>query len=404
MRTSRPDTEAETHTGPIDPVVVPVFQSTTYAQRAPGEHGGYTYSRAHNPTVTALEDALARLEKGAETPAATAGAGGACHVTAYSTGMAALTTLVLTLLEEGGHAVCSEVIYGGSVRLFEEVLSRFGVSATFVDTGDPEAIRAALRPETRLVLVETPGNPTLRLTDLDAVADIAHRHGARLAVDNTFLTPVLQRPFGHGADVVLYSTTKFLEGHNVALGGALVVRDPDLHERLDRVRKTLGTIQTPFGAWLTLQGLKTLAVRLDRHSRTALALAQWLKERPEVRGVLYPGLASFPQHGLARRQGLVGEGRGGGLVSFEVQDAPRFLRALRTIRVAENLGAVDSLATHPASMTHGDLTPERRRRLGISDGLIRLSVGLEGEAELIADLERGLAALQQPPGRTEVRT
>ena len=405
MRTSNPQSNPETTpepgTRPIDPLVVPIFQSTTYAQRAPGEHGGYTYSRAHNPTVTALEDALARLEAGREE---TPDAPPPCRATAYSTGMAALTTLVLTLLEGGGHAVCSEVIYGGSVRLFEEVLSPFGVSASFVDTGDPEAIRAALRPETRLVLVESPGNPTLRLTDLDAAAEIAHRHGALLAVDNTFLTPVLQRPFHHGADVVVYSTTKFVEGHNAALGGALVVWDPELHERLDRVRKTLGTIQTPFGAWLTLQGLKTLPVRLERHSRTALAVARWLQDRPEVSRVLHPGLASFPQHGLARRQRLVGEGRGGGLVAFEVEEAPRFLRALRRIRVAENLGAVDTLATHPASMTHGDLTPQRRRRLGITEGLIRLSVGLEDEHELSADLERGFAALCRPSRETEVST
>lgn len=374
---------------PIDPVVVPIFQSTTYAQRAPGEHGGFTYSRAHNPTVTALEAALARFEGASRALPTTQES--ELRATAYGTGMGALTTLALAVLEGGGHAVCSEVIYGGTVRLFEEILVRFGVTASFVDTGDPAAVEAALQPETRLVLVESPGNPTLRLTDLDAVAAITHRHGALMAVDNTFLTAALQRPFEHGADVVVYSTTKFIEGHNAALGGALLVREADLHERLDRVRKTLGTIQSPWGAWLTLQGLKTLELRLERHSRTALAVARWLEGRPEVKRVLYPGLRSFPQSALARRQGCRRVGRGGGLLAFEVDDAPRCLRALRSIRVAENLGAVETLATHPASMTHGDLDPERRERLGVTDGLIRLSVGLESKGELIEDLERGLA-------------
>lgn len=375
----------------IRPVVVPIYQSTTYAQRAPGEHGGYTYSRAHNPTVSALEDALARLED----PSGSLD----LRATAYATGMAAISTLVLTVLgggesePQGGHAVCSEVIYGGTVRLFEEVLASFGVTASFVDTGDPEAVAAAARPETRLVLVESPGNPTLRLTDLDAVAEIAHRQGARLAVDNTFFTAALQRPFEHGADVVVYSTTKHIEGHNVALGGALLTRDPELHGRLDRVRKTLGTIQTPWGAWLTLQGLKTLELRLERCSRTARTVARWLEGQSEVRRVLFPGLPSFPQHELARRQGCHEKGRGGGILAFEVDDAPRFLRALRVVRVAENLGAVETLATHPASMTHGDLSPERRKRLGVTEGLIRLSVGIEPEKELIEDLERGVTAL-----------
>lgn len=397
-------------TNPVDPVVVPIFQSTTYAQRAPGEHGdfepggfehgGFTYSRAHNPTVSALEDALARFEVGApEPPGGDSPRDGSApdpdpvHATAYSTGMAAITTLALSLLEGGGHAVCSEVVYGGTVRLFEEVLRPFGVSVSFVDSSDPDAVLAALGPTTRLVLVESPGNPTLRLTDLEATAAIAHRHGALLAVDNTFLTAALQRPFDRGADVVVYSTTKFIEGHNSALGGALLVRDFSLHQRLDRVRKTLGTIQTPLGAWLTLQGLKTLPLRIERHSRTARAVATWLEDRPEVGRVLYPGLESFPQHDLARRLGLCRPDGGGGLVSFEVEDAPLFLRSLDGIRVAENLGAVETLATHPASMTHGDLDPQRRRRLGISEGLVRLSVGLEPAAELIADLERGLRAL-----------
>lgn len=383
---------------PIAPVVVPIYQSTTYAQRAPGEHGGYTYTRVHNPTVTALESALARLEQGDDPEP--------CHATAYSTGMAAITTLAMTVMGQGGHAVCSEVIYGGSVRLFEEVLSRFGVEASFVDTGRPDAVASAMRPDTRLVLVETPGNPTLHLTDLDAVAEIAHAHEALLAVDNTFLTAALQRPLEHGADVVMLSTTKFLEGHNAALGGALIVRDGALHERLDRVRKTLGTIQTPFGAWVTLQGLKTLSLRMARHSETALAVARWLDGRANVDRVLYPGLESFPQHELARRQQLVGANRGGGLVTFELENAEgetaldrasRFLRALRVIRVAENLGAVETLATHSASMTHGDLTPERRARLGIGDGLIRLSIGLESPEALIGDLERGFRALAAGP-------
>jgi len=391
-----PTFEPQATGAPVAPVVVPICQSTTYAQRAPGLHGGYTYSRAHNPTVSALEHALAHYESEGDAEG--------CHATSYSTGMAAITTLALSVLGQGGHAVCSRVVYGGTVRLFEEVLAPLGVTCSFVDSTRTEAVEAALRPDTRLVLVETPGNPTLELTDIAAVAERTRRHGALLAVDNTFLTAALQRPFRSGADAVIYSTTKFIEGHNSALGGALLVRDEELHEWLDRVRKTLGTIQTPFGAWLTLQGLKTLPLRLSRHEETALAVARWLEGRPEVERVRYPGLGTFPQRELARRQHA--NGTGGGLVSFELKAeeaaadsgtrACSFLQALRDIRVAENLGAVETLATHPASMTHGDLDPDRRRRLGISDGLIRLSVGLEPPQELIEDLERGCRALEVP--------
>ncbi len=355
----------------------PIVQSTTYVQEAVGVDRGYTYSRSLNPTVTALEEALAAHE-------------GATHATAWSSGMAAITALALTCLRAGDHVICSRVVYGGTVRLLDQILARFGVAASFVDARDPRRIEEAVRDTTRLILVETPGNPTLDLVDVEAAAAIARAAGALLAVDNTFLTGELQRPLGLGAQVSIHSTTKFLDGHNAAVGGALLTDDAELHDRFLFVRKTAGSIQTPFGAWLTHQGLTTLPLRMARHSESALALAGWLEARSEVRRVLYPFLPSFPQRDLARRQ----QRAGGGVLALELaggeEAALAVLPKLRRILLAESLGAAQTLATHPATMTHADVPEDRRREVGLTGGLIRLSVGLEDPDNLMADLDQAL--------------
>ena len=366
-----------------DPVtgalLTPIYQTTTYVQEAIGVDKGYTYSRAGNPTVAALERRLAALE-------------GAPFATCYATGLAATTALCLALLRAGERVVASQAVYGGTVRLLRDVLGPFGVRSDFVDTADAAALSQALREPASFVFVETPANPTLRLTDIPLAARLAREAGALLVVDNTLLTPALQRPLDLGADVVLHSTTKFIEGHNATVGGALVTRDEGLHARFDLIRKSTGTIQAPFDAWLTLQGVKTLPVRMARHSENALRVARFLSEHPRVRGLAYPGLESFPQYELARRQ-QVG---GGALIAFEVEGGAeagvRLMNSVRLCSLAENLGAAETLITHPASMTHASVPPGQREAAGITDGLVRLSVGLEDPADLIADLEQALRA------------
>jgi cystathionine beta-lyase/cystathionine gamma-synthase len=364
-------------------ILTPIYQSTTFVQEEVGRDKGYTYSRTANPTVAALERNLGELE-------------GALPAACFATGMAALTVLFLSTLGAGGRVVVGRVVYGGVVRLLEQVLSRFGVEACFVDSGDLEALDAAVTPETRLVLVESPGNPTLRLTDLAAAADIAHRAGALLAVDNTLLTPALQRPLEHAADVVVYSTTKYIEGHNATVGGALLTRDVDLLESFRFHQNALGCGQSPFEAWLTLRGLKTLPLRMRRHCESAEAIARYLASHREVATVLYPGLESFPQAELARRQ----QGCGGGMVAFEPRGgepvARRLIASLSLWSLAENLGAAESLVTHPATMTHSAVPEPDRRRIGVTGDLVRLSVGLEEPEDLIADLDRALAAATAP--------
>ncbi len=369
-------------TGP-DPttgaILPPIHQSTTFVHEAVGRHKGFTYSRTANPTVAALERRLAALE-------------GAEHCTCFATGLAATTALALALLGEGERALVSDVAYGGTVRLFRQVLAGFGVEVEFVDGADLEALRAALaagRPP-RLLFVETPANPTLKLTDVAAAARLGKDAGAVVVVDNTLLTPALQRPLALGADVVLHSTTKFIEGHNATVGGALVTGDPALHERFDFLRNAIGAIQSPFPAWLTLQGVKTLPLRMARHSESALRVAQALERHPRVTRILYPGLPSFPQHELATCQHRAH----GGLLAFEVEGgadgAVSVMNRVRLWALAENLGAVESLITHPATMTHAAVPREQRERTGITDGLIRLSVGLENPDDLLADLGRAL--------------
>ena len=366
-----------------DPVtgalLTPIYQTTTYVQEAVGRHKGYTYSRAGNPTVAALERRLAALE-------------GAGFATCYATGLAATTALCLALLRAGERVVASQAVYGGTVRLLREVLAPFGVRADFVDTSDAAALGGALREPARIIFVETPANPTLQLTDIEEAARLAHAAGALLVVDNTLLTPALQRPLDLGADVVLHSTTKFIEGHNATVGGALVTRDAGLNERFDFMRKSTGTIQAPFDAWLTLQGVKTLGVRMARHSENGLRVARFLSGHPGVVRLAYPGLESFPQSGLARRQ----QAAGGALIAFEVEGGAeagvRLMNSVRLCSLAENLGAAETLITHPVSMTHGSVPPEQRAAAGITDGLVRLSVGLEDPDDIIADLAQALRA------------
>jgi cystathionine beta-lyase/cystathionine gamma-synthase len=367
--------EPDSATGAI---LTPIYQSTTFVQDAVGDHKGFTYTRSGNPTVAALERNLGEIER---TPPALC----------FSTGMAAISTLFIGTLAAGDHVVVSDVVYGGTVRLLREVLDAYGIGVSFVDSSQPETVKAAINSRTKLVFIETPANPTLKLTDVEAVSGITRRAGVLLVVDNTFLTSLLQDVLGQGADVVVYSTTKYIEGQNATVGGALMSRNEELLERLRLVQTTLGVAQSPWEAWLTLRGLKTLPMRLERHSANALVVAEWLEQHPLVTTVSYPWLASFPQVGLARRQ----QKAGGGMLTFEVEGgteaALELMRSLHLCSLAENLGAVETLVTHSASMTHAALTDDERSRLGIGNGLVRLSVGLENPADIIADLEQAIA-------------
>jgi cystathionine beta-lyase/cystathionine gamma-synthase len=363
-------------------LVTPLVQTTTYVQRGLGNHKGHAYSRVSNPTVDALERQLGALESAP--PAVT-----------FSSGLAAETALVLALLKAGDHAVVGAGCYGGTVRLFRQIFANLGIDATFVETADAANVTDAITPRTRLVFVETPSNPTLTLTDVQAVARAvkAVRADITVVVDNTFLTPVLLRPLDLGADVVVYSTTKHIEGHSAALGGAVTSRDERFLERLRFIRKATGGIQTPWHAWLTLRGIKTLPLRIRQQSRNALRIARWLQSRPEVARVLYPGLDSFPQRDLARR--LHGELHGG-VVAFElvggVPAGESLLNRVRLCALVEHVGSVETLLTHPATMTHADVPREQRLAAGITDGLVRLSVGLEDPGDVIDDLDQALGA------------
>jgi cystathionine beta-lyase/cystathionine gamma-synthase len=364
------------------PLVTPIVQSTTYLHSAVGECDGPTYSRVGNPTVDELERVLGGLED-------------APPSVCFATGLAAETALFLAILKSGDHAVVGQAVYGGTVRLFRQVLSELGITCTFVDSTDVEQVRAAITPRTRLVFVETPANPTLVLTDIRAVANVADKVGAICVVDNTFQTPILQRPLDLGADVTVYSTTKHIDGHSAALGGAVTSRDEKLIERVRWMRKCTGGIQTPFNAWITLQGIKTLPLRLERQSEHALTIATWLASHPGVARVFYPGLPDCPQQHLAQSQHLGGHG---GVVSFEilggVEAGRALLNNLRLCRLVEHVGSVETLITHPASMTHADVPREQRERVGLTDGLVRLSVGLEDPAEIIDDLDQAIALAQ----------
>jgi cystathionine beta-lyase/cystathionine gamma-synthase len=360
----------------------PIYQTTTYVQDSVDEYlaKGYSYSRTHNPTVRVLEDKMTILEGGAD-------------CSAFGTGMAAINAVFLALLNAGDHAIVSDVAYGGTYRLATAVFARFGVEFDFVDTSEIAAVDAARRDNTKLIFTETPANPTLKLTDLRAVSDLARAHAIAHAVDNTFLTPYYQRPLELGADLVVHSTTKYIDGHNATVGGAVVSSTPELDEAIRFVQNAAGMIMSPQVAWLTLQGSKTLAERMDRQSSNAMAIATYLESHPKVEAVGYPGLASFPQHELAIQQAS----GFGAMVWFEVEGGveagKKLMDSLELWSLAENLGAVESLVTHPATMTHSDVEESERRRVGITDGLVRLSAGLEDIDDLLEDLDQGLARL-----------
>jgi cystathionine gamma-lyase len=369
---------------PPDPatgaVVVPIYQTSTYAQSEVGVHKGYDYSRTSNPTRSALEACLASLDGGR-------------FGLAFASGMAAEDTL-LHLLEVGDHVVACDDVYGGTYRLFKRVLERLGLRFSFVDATDVRNVQQALEPRTRLVWLESPTNPLMKLVDIAAVADLAHAHGAYVAVDNTFASPYCQRPLELGADVVHYSTTKYLGGHSDLIGGALVTSDEALFEQLKFLQNAVGGVPGPFDSWLVLRGLKTLAIRMRQHTANAEQVACFLQQHPRVKHVYYPGLEDHPQHALALRQMVGGYG---GMLSFEVAGgvaaARAVARATRLFTLAESLGGVESLIELPALMTHASLPAERRGEVGMDEGLIRLSVGIEEADDLIADLDQALSSL-----------
>jgi cystathionine beta-lyase/cystathionine gamma-synthase len=366
----RPDDE----TGAVN---VPIYASSTFAYRQFGEHRGWEYSRTGNPTRAALERAVAELEGGADG-------------IAFASGLAAIDALT-DLLEPGDHIVAADNLYGGTFRLFSTITRRHGIEVSFVPASQTEAFSRACHERTRLVFVETPTNPLMQLVDLEAVAEIARRHNAMMVVDNTFLTPVLQRPLELGADAVLHSTTKYLNGHSDSVGGVVVTRDAELGEQLHTIQNNVGAVPGPFDAYLVHRGLKTLAVRMAAHEANGRRLAELLDGRDDVAAVRYPGLPHHPQHELAKRQQ-----RGfGGMVSFDLSHLERaraFCDAVEVFTLAESLGGVESLVCHPATMTHASVPADERARLGIGDGMVRLSVGIEDIEDLEADVLRGLAA------------
>ena len=356
-------------------VVQPIHMATTFAQQGVGKHHGFEYSRTGNPTRNALEECLAALEE-------------ARHCLAFSSGLGAESTLML-LLNPGDHVVYMEDVYGGTFRLFDKVLKRYGLDFSAVDASDVDAVDRSLTSKTRMVWLESPTNPLLRVVDIDAVSEVAHSHGAMVCVDNTFATPYLQQPLHLGADVVVHSSTKYIGGHSDVVGGAIMTSHDDLEKQLRFHQNAVGAVPSPFDCWLLLRGIKTLALRVERQSQNAMELATALQGMKGVRRVFYPGLESHPNRSVAARQMRMF----GGMVSFEVADestAFRTLERLRIFALAESLGAVESLAEHPARMTHASIPAEERRRAGVGDGLIRLSVGVEDVSDLIADLEFAL--------------
>ena len=359
-------------------IITPIYQTSTYVQDELGKHKGYEYARTQNPTRSALEGNLAALEAGQA-------------AFAFASGLAA-TGAIMTLLAAGDHVVVTENTYGGTYRLFERVLRKGGLDFTYVDTSDLDAVRAAITPATKMLFIETPTNPTLRLTDLAAVSAAAHEHQLTVVVDNTFASPYGQQPLTLGADIVVHSTTKFLNGHSDSIGGVVVAARDEHIEWLRFVQNAGGAILGPMDAWLVLRGTKTLPVRMERHNVNALAVAGYLDEHPGVSRVHYPGLPSHPQHELASRQM-----RGyGGLISFELgsfERARTFLNAVSLAALAESLGGVETLISHPASMTHASVPAERRQAMGLTDDMVRISVGLEDVEDLIGDLDQALARL-----------
>jgi cystathionine beta-lyase/cystathionine gamma-synthase len=356
-------------------IITPIYQTSTYVQEEVGRHKGYEYARTQNPTRFALEKNLAAIEGGKA-------------AYAFASGMAAIGA-VTSMLKSGDHMIVTDNTYGGTYRLFERVLRQYQLSFSYVDTSRPELIEAAIRPETKMLFIETPTNPVLRLTDLAQASEIAHRRGVRVVVDNTFASPCVQRPIEFGADLVVHSTTKYLNGHSDSIGGVVIaVRDDDI-EWLKFIQNAQGAILSPFDAWLVLRGTKTLAVRMAQHNANGLALAEYLEGHPKVKQVLYPGLRSHPQHELAKRQM-----RGfGGMIAFDVgtiEAAYAVCKRVRLMALAESLGGVETLISHPAAMTHASVPPERRAAIGLADSLVRISAGIEDPADLIDDLRQAL--------------
>ncbi len=358
-------------------IMTPIYQTSTYAQEGIGVHKGYEYARVSNPTRTALEQNVAALE-------------GAQHGAAFASGLAAIEAIV-KLLSAGDHVICGANVYGGTDRLFRQVLARLGLQFTFVDSRDPGKIQTARRDSTRLILIETPTNPLMHITDIAAAAEIAQGNGAWLVVDNTFATPFFQRPLELGADAVVHSSTKYLNGHSDVVGGVLVTSNDEIIEGLRFMQKAAGAVPGPMDCWLVLRGTKTLHVRMQAHDRNGRRIAEWLEQEPRVEKIFYAGLPSHPQYKLACRQ-MSGYG---GMISIELGSlarADRFCRATRVFTLAESLGGVESLVSHPAAMTHAAVPAKDREAMGITDGLVRLSVGIEAVEDLLEDLERALSA------------
>lgn len=356
-------------------VTVPIYQTSTYAQDGLGKHKGYEYARTQNPTRAALERNVAALE-------------GARFGFAFASGMAAIDA-TLRLIKAGEHVIVSDNTYGGTARLFTKILANYMIEFDFVDTSDALNVEAAIKPNTRMVFVETPTNPIMTVTDLKAVAEVAHRAGARIVCDNTFMSPYLQRPLEFGVDIVVHSTTKYLNGHSDGIGGMVVLNDETDANWIGFVQNSAGAILSPFDSWLVMRGTKTLALRMEQHDKSGRIVAAFLEEHPKVTKVYYPGSASHPQHALALRQQ-----RGfGGMVSFEVgslEAARIVLESVKLCTLAESLGGVETLICHPATMTHASVDPDKRQRLGITDGLVRISVGIEDTDDIVADLDQAL--------------
>jgi cystathionine gamma-lyase len=359
-------------------IIPPIYQSATFVLPEIGRNLGFDYTRSSNPTRQVLEAQLASIE-------------GLAHCVAFASGMSAVDA-VLRLFASGDHVVCSDDVYGGVSRLFNRILVNFGLSFTYVDSSDPAAVEAAIRPPTKMVWIETPTNPLLKVTDVAAVAEIAHRHGLLFGVDSTFATPYHLRPGEFGADIVMHSTTKYLSGHNLIIGGAVLTGDPALHERLKFVQKAVGAVPSPFDCWLTMEGLKTLSLRMARHSASAMRVATYLEGHPKVARVTYPGLASHPMHAVAAAQMTGGYS---GMISFELEGGiPAGIKLMNSVRLcalAESLGAVETMITHPATMTHVEVPKAERDARGLTDGLVRLSVGIEDVEDILADLDQALA-------------
>src|SRR5882757_9326749 len=359
-------------------VSTPIYQTSTYAQEGLGKNKGFEYARTANPTRLALERNLAALE-------------GARFGYAFASGMAAIDA-TMRLVKAGDHVIVSDNTYGGTNRLFKRVLANYGIEFEFVDTSEVTNVEAAIKENTRMVFVETPTNPVMIVTDLQAVSDIAHRAGARVVCDNTFMSPYLQRPLEFGVDIVVHSTTKYLNGHSDGIGGMVVLNDEADANWIGFVQNSAGAILSPFDSWLVLRGTKTLALRMEQHDRSGRAVAAFLEEHPKVQKIYYPGSLSHKQHDLAKRQ----QKGFGGMVSFDVgslENARTVLESVRLCTLAESLGGVETLISHPATMTHASVMPETRKRLGITDGLVRISVGIEDTDDIIADLDQALGAV-----------